>query len=114
MKEYFISLRNDGTALITKNAFNPNAIEETDIDHEGKEIDSKPWLYEVGMKVVDIFCNVVTIKDIIKFQPHSLGAMPEWNIHVEENGNGYGAREFAGIFVREVPAYEIEAFLKGL
>ena len=113
MKEYSLNMRKDGSCLITKNAFNDNACEETDVDHEGNTISSKPWLYEVGTKVVDIFHNVVTIKEIIKFQPTSPGSMPHWNILVEENGNGYWANELAGIFVREVPAYELEAFLKG-
>ena len=114
MKEYSINIKKDGSALLTKNAFNPNAVEETDVDHEGKEIDSKPWLYEVGMKVVDIFHNAVTIKEITKFQPTSPGGMPHWNIHVEENRNGYWADELVGIFVREIPQYELEAFIKGL
>ena len=114
MKEFSINVREDGSAVLTKNAFNPNASEETDIDHEGNTISSKPWLYEVGMKVVDIFHNVVTIKDIMKFQPTSPGSMPHWNIHVEENGNGYWANELAGIFVREIPPYELESFIKGL
>ena len=114
MKEYSINIRKDGSALLTKNAFNPNAVEETDVDHEGKPISSKPYLYEVGMKVVDIFHRVVTIKHIMKFQPTSPGSMPHWNITVEENGNGYWANELAGIFVREIPQYELEAFIKGL
>ena len=94
--------------------FNPNAREETDVDHQGKEISSKPWLYKEGMKVVDIFHNVVTIEHIMKFQPTSPGSMPHWSITVEENGNGYWANELAGIFVREIEPYELEAFIKGL
>ena len=114
MKEYSITMLKDGSALLTRDAFNPNAAEETDIDREGKEISSKPWLYKEGMKVVDIFHNVVTIEEIIKFQPTSPGSMPSRIIYVKENGNGYQAREIAGIFVRDVPSYEIEAFIKGL
>ena len=115
MKEFSITVQENGYALLTKNPANPNALEETDIDHDGNTISSKPWLYEVGMKVVDIFHNVVTIKDIIKFQPTSPGSMPHWNIYVEENGNGYWANELAGILVRDdIPPYELEAFIKGL
>lgn len=114
MKEYSINIKEDGSALLTRNAFNPNASKETDIDHEGKEISSKPWLYKEGMKVVDIFHNVVTIKEIIKFQPTSPGSMPHWNILVEENGNGYWPNEIAGIFIREIEPYELEAFIQGL
>lgn len=114
MKEFSINVRKDGSALLTKNAWNPDALEETDVDHEGKEISSKPYLYKVGMKVVDIFYNVVTIKDIMKFQPTSPGSAPHWNITVEENHNGYWANELAGIFVREIEPYELEAFIQGL
>jgi len=111
MREYSINIRKNGSALLTKNAFNPNCVEETDIDVDGKVIDSKPWLYEPGMQVVDIFHNVVTIDSIIKFQPEDVGMMPSWVIYVKENGNGYQAREIAGIFVREIPSYELEAFI---
>lgn len=114
MKEFSINVRKDGSAVLTKNAFNPNAVEETDVDHKGEEISSKPYLYEVGMKVVDIFHNVVTIKNIVKYQPTSPGSMPHWCITVEENGNGYWANELAGIFIREIEPYELEAFIQGL
>lgn len=114
MKEYSINIKEDGSALLTRNAWNPNCREEKDIDKDGKVISSKPWLYKEGMKVVDIFHNVVTIKKIVKFQPTSPGSMPHWNITVNENGNGYWANELAGIFVREVPPYELESFIKGL
>ena len=114
MKEFYLNMNEDGSALLTKNAWNPDALKETDVDHEGKPISSKPYLYEVGMKVVDIFHHVVTIKHIMKFQPTSPGSAPHWNITVEENRNGYWANELAGILVREIPAYEVEAFLQGL
>jgi len=114
MKEFYLNMNEDGSALLTKNAWNPDALKETDVDHEGNPISSKPYLYEVGMKVVDIFHHVVTIKHIMKFQPTSPGSAPHWNITVEENRNGYWANELAGILVREIPAYEVEAFLQGL
>ena len=112
MKEYSINIKKDGSALLTRNGFNPNAVEETDVDHEGKPISSKPYLYEVGMKVVDIFHRVVTIKHIMKFQPTSPGSAPHWNITVEENGNGYWANELAGIFVKELSVNEVNKLLK--
>jgi hypothetical protein len=108
MKEYSINLRKDGSAVISKNGFNPDATEQTDIDFEGNEISSKPYLYEVGMKVVDIFNNIVTIKDIMKFQPTSPGSIPHWNITVEENDNGYWANELAGIYVRELTPEQLK------
>lgn len=113
MKEYSLNMLEDGSCLLTKDAWNPNCIHETDVDKDGNTISSKPWLYEPGMKVVDIFHNVVTIKEIFKFQPEKIGMMPSWIIYVEENGNGYQAREIAGIFVREIPAYETKAFING-
>ena len=114
MKEYSITVQENGYALLTRNPENPNPLSETDVDKDGNPIDSKPWLYEVGMKVVDIFGLVQTIVDIVKFQPTSPGAMPAWIICCG-NGNQYPPRELAGILVRyNIPPYELEAFVKGL
>ena len=55
MKEYTINLRKDGSAVIAKDYWNP--------DKSFEEMNEKPYLFEVGMKVVDIFSNVVTIKE---------------------------------------------------
>lgn len=114
MKEFSITVQENGYALLTKNPTNPDALTETDIDHEGKIISSKPWLYEVGMKVVDVFGQVVTITEIYKSQPITPGAMPSW-IMLCDNGNQYPPRELAGILVRDdIPPYELEAFIQGL
>lgn len=104
MKEYTINMRDDGSAVIAKSYWNP--------DKSFKTMNEKPYLFEIGMKVVDIFSNVVTISHINK-RPSVNGEAPQWTLNVEENRNTYVYYELAGIFVREVPAYEIEAFLKG-
>lgn len=104
MKEYTINLRKDGSAVIAKDYWNP--------DKSFKAIIDKPYLFEVGQKVVDPWGNVVTISQINK-RPSVDDRAPQWTLNVKENGNTYVYYELAGIFVREVPAYEIEAFLKG-
>ena len=115
MKEFSITLQKNGYALLTRDPWNPNCTEETDVSHDGKTINSRPYLYEPGMKVVDIFGNVVTISEIYKFVPSSPGQMPEWCIYVKESENGYAPRELAGILVRDnIPPYEVEAFIQGL
>ena len=53
MKEYTINMREDGSAVIAKSYWNP--------DKSYEAINEKPYLFEVGMKVVDPFGNVVTI-----------------------------------------------------
>lgn len=105
MKEYTINLRKNGSAVIAKDYWNS--------DKSFKMMNEKPYLFEVGQKVVDIFSNVVTIKEIHK-RPSVDGKAPQWTLNVEENNNTYVYYELAGIFVREVPAYELEAFLQGL
>ncbi len=58
MKEYTINLKKDGSAVIAKDYWNP--------DKSFEAINEKPYLFEIGMKVVDIFSNVVTISHINK------------------------------------------------
>lgn len=103
MKEYTINLRKDGSAVIAKDYWNP--------DKSLKAIEEKPYLFEVGMKVVDIFSNVVTIKEIHKY-PSVNSHAPQWTLNVEENRNTYVYYEIAGIFVKELTKEEVESLLK--
>ena len=102
MKEYTINLRKDGSSVIAKSYWNP--------DKSFKAINEKPYLFEVGMKVVDIFSNIVTIKEILKY-PSVNGEAPQWNLLVEENRNTYVYYEMAGIFVKELTKEETEKLL---
>lgn len=97
-------MREDGTAVIARDKWNP--------DHSMEAMDNKPFLFEVGQKVVDIFSNVVTIKEILKYPPSKPGCCPEWNLLVEENGNCYRYTEIAGIYVRMVSAVELLTLTK--
>jgi hypothetical protein len=103
MKEYSINLRKDGTAVIAKDYWNP--------DKSLKTMEEQPYLFEVGMKVVDIFSNVVTIKEIHKYSSVDNRA-PQWTLNVEENRNTYIYYEIAGIFVKELTKEEVESLLK--
>lgn len=103
MKEYTINLRKDGSAVIAKDYWNP--------DKSYKAINEKPYLFEIGMKVVDIFSNIVTIKEIHKY-PSIDSKAPQWTINVEENRNTYVYYEIAGIFVKELSKEEVEKLLK--
>lgn len=103
MKEYTINIRKDGSAVIAKNYWNP--------DKSFKAMNEKPYLFEVGMKVVDIYSNVVTIEKIHK-RPSVDGKAPQWTLNVEENGNTYVYYELAGIFVKELSKEEVEKLLK--
>lgn len=103
MKEYSINLRKDGSAVIARNYWNP--------DKRFKAIEEKPYLFEIGMKVIDIFSNVVTIKEIHK-RPSVDGEAPQWTLNVEENRNTYIYYELAGIFVKELSKEEVEKLLK--
>ena len=102
MKEYTINVRTDGSAVIASDPWTHSI-----------ELDADPFVYKEGMKVVDIFNQVVTIKEILKFPPSKPGCCPEWNIRVAENGNTYRYTEIAGIFVREITKKELEALLSG-
>ena len=97
MKEYTINLRKDGSAVIARDYWNP--------DKSFEAINEKPYLFEVGMKIVDIFSQVITIKEVHK-RPSIDGRAPQWTLNVEENGNTYVYYEIAGIFVRELSKEE--------
>jgi len=97
-------MREDGSAVVSRDYWNP--------DKSLEAMREKPYLFEVGMKVVDPWGNVVTISQINK-SPSIDGRAPQWTINVEENGNTYVYYELAGIFVREVPEYEFKAFIYG-
>lgn len=103
MKEYTINLRKDGSAVIAKDFWNK--------DDSFKAIIEKPYLFEIGMKIVDIFSNVVTITNINKY-PSVNGEAPQWTLNVEENRNTYIYYEIAGIFVKELTKEEVESLLK--
>lgn len=105
MLEYSINVRTDGSAVLARDKWN----REEDFEHRSE----KPFLFEVGQKVVDIFSNIVTIKEILKYPPSKPGCCPEWNIRVEENRNTYRYTEIAGIFVRELTKEELKALLNG-
>lgn len=103
MKEYTINMREDGSAVIARDYWNP--------DKSFKAINEKPYLFEVGMKIVDIFSNVVTIKEVHK-RPSVDSKAPQWTLNVEENRNTYVYYEIAGIFVKELSKEEVEKLLK--
>lgn len=103
MKEYTINLRKDGSAVIAKDYWNP--------DKSLKAMEKKPYLFEEGMKVVDIYSNIVTISKINK-RPSENGHAPQWTLNVEENENTYVYYEIAGIFVKELSKEEIKKLLK--
>lgn len=103
MKEYTINLRKDGSSVIAKDFWN-----HTD---DFEDMTNRPYLFEVGMKVVDIFSNVVTIKEVIKHPSIDCKA-PQWNLRVEENENTYVYYEIAGIFVKKLTKEETEKLLK--
>ena len=102
MKEYSINMREDGSAVIAKDYWNP--------DKSYKAINEKPYLFEVGMKVVDIFSNVVTISHINKHSSIDSKA-PQWTLNVEENHNTYVYYEIAGIFVKELSKEQTKLLL---
>lgn len=103
MKEYTINLRKDGSAVIARSYWNP--------DKSYEAINEKPYLFEIGMKVVDPFSNIVTITNINK-HPSVDGRAPQWTLNVEENRNTYVHYELAGIFVKELSKEEVEKLLK--
>ena len=103
MKEYTINLRNDGSAVIARDYWNP--------DKSFKAMEKKPYLFEEGMKVVDPWGNVVTISHIDR-RPSVDNRAPQWTLNVEENRNTYVYYEIAGIFVKELSKEEVEKLLK--
>lgn len=102
MKEYTINMRKDGSAVIAKDYWYRG--------NDFKYMLENPYLFEVGMKVVDIFSNIVTIKEIHK-RPSIDGYAPQWNLNVEENKNTYVNYELAGIFVKELSKEEVNKLL---
>lgn len=102
MKEFTINMRGDGSAVIAKAYWNP--------DKSLEAMEEKPYLFEVGMKVVDISSNVVTISHINK-RPSVDGRAPQWTLNVEENRNTYVYYEIAGIFVKELSKEEVNNLL---
>ena len=103
MKEFHLSVKENGYAVLTRDYWNP--------DKSLKAMKEKPYLFEVGMKVVDPWLDVVTIKEIHK-RPSVDGRAPQWTIEVEENGNTYVYYEIAGIFVKELSVDEVNKLLK--
>ena len=103
MKEYNITIREDGSAVIAKDYWNP--------DRSFKAISEKPYLFEVGMKVVDPWGNIVTISQVNK-RPSIDNRAPQWTLNVEENRNTYVYYEIAGIFVKELTSEELNALIK--
>lgn len=104
MQEYTINIKEDGSAVIAKDKWNK--------DRSIKAMREKPFIFEVGQKVVDIFSNIVTIKEIIKYPPIKEGSCPEWNLLVEENGNCYRYTEIAGIYVRDLTVNELNVLIE--
>ena len=103
MKEYTINMREDGSAVIARDFWNP--------DKSYEAMNEKPYLFEVGMKVVDPWGNIVTISQVNK-RPSENGRAPQWTLNVEENSNTYVYYEIAGIFVKELSKEEVEKLLK--
>jgi hypothetical protein len=103
MKEYTINMREDGSAVIAKSYWNP--------DKSLKAITEKPYLFEVGMKVVDPWGNIVTISQVNK-RPSVNSQAPQWTLNVKENRNTYVYYEIAGIFVKELSIDEVNKLLK--
>ena len=103
MKEYTINMREDGSAVIARDYWNP--------DKSFKAMNEKPYLFEVGMKVVDPWGNIVTISQVNK-RPSIDGRAPQWTLNVEENRNTYVYYEIAGIFVKELSKEEVNKLLK--
>ena len=102
MKEYIINMRKDGSAVIAKDFWNK--------DRSFEAMNEKPYLFEIGMKVVDIFSNVVTITHINKY-PSVDGKAPQWTLNVKENRNTYVYYEIAGIFVKELSKEEVDKII---
>ena len=103
MKEFTINIRKDGSSVIARDFWNRT--------EDFEDMEKRPYLFEVGQKIVDIFSNVVTIKEVIK-HPSMDGKAPQWNLRVEENGNTYIYYEIAGIYVKSLSKEETEKLLK--
>ena len=66
-------------------------------------VGKKQYILEVGDKVVDIFGNVVTIKEIL----HHENTMTT-NYLIEENGNCYQPHEFCGLYIKHLTLDEVK------
>jgi hypothetical protein len=108
MKEYSISIKEDGSGILTKNAWNTGNDEEI---IQGQKV-HQDWLYKPGMIVVTKNLEIITINDIRKSLSKNGYSSPKWRIISDKKE--YWASEIAGIFVREIEPYEIESFVKGL
>lgn len=103
MKDYHINIFEDSISITED-------INRKGTDYMMEDIRNawkKRYIIEVGSKVVDIFGNVVTIKEIIHHE-----STQTTNYLVDENGNTYNPWEFAGIFVRFITKEELKDFLK--
>ena len=63
----------------------------------------KRFILEVGDKVVDIFGNVVTIKEILHHENTKTT-----NYLIEENGNCYQPHEFCGLYIKHLTIDELK------
>lgn len=106
MRKLNLTIRDDGTGVLSSSYYNP--------DKSLKALKEKPYLFEVGMKVVDPWGYPVTISEVHK-RPSVNGEASQWTLNVEENRNTYVYYEIVGILVRDnIPPYELEAFIQGL
>lgn len=108
MKDYHINIfkgeNESGNIIVTQ-----------DINRRGTDYLVKDWkngwkkryILEVGDKAVDIFGNIVTIKEIIHHESTKTS-----NFLVEENGNTYCPNEIAGIYIKHLSQEEFESFIK--
>lgn len=103
MKEYTLNMRKDGSAVIAKDYWYKG--------NDFKHMMENPYLFEVGMKVVDPWGNIVTITKVNKYPSIDCKA-PQWTLNVKENGNTYVYYEIAGIFVKELSVDEVNKLLK--
>jgi len=108
MKEFSISIKENGSGILTKSAWNTGNEEEI---IQGQKA-HQDWLYKPGMIVVTKNLEIITISDIRKSLSKNGYSSPKWRIISDKKE--YWASEIAGIFVREIPAYELESFIKGL
>ena len=102
MKEYSITIRTNGSAVIAKDYWYRGG--------DFKHMTENPYLFEVGMKVVDPWGNIVTITEVHK-RPSVDNKAPQWTLNVKENGNTYIHYEIAGIFIRELSKEEVDKLL---
>lgn len=102
MKEYHISIfeDNNNIKVLTKD-INRRGVEYINRDY--KNAWKKRYILEVGDKVIDIFGNLVTIKEILHHEETKTT-----NFLIEENGNCYCPNEFAGLFVKYISEQEFE------